>query len=52
MPSSSHAQARFMQAVAHSPKFASKVGVPQSTGKEFAAADKAKALAGALRRRG
>lgn len=29
-----------MQAVAHSPKFAKKVGIPQSVGKEFAAADK------------
>ena len=30
-----------MAAVANSPKFAKKVGVPQSVGKEFAAADKA-----------
>jgi hypothetical protein len=29
-----------MQAVAHSPEFAKKVGVPQKVGKEFAAADK------------
>jgi hypothetical protein len=29
-----------MQAVAHSPKFAKKVGIPTSVGKEFAAADK------------
>ena len=29
-----------MQAVAHSPKFAKKVGIPQAVGKEFAAADK------------
>ena len=31
-----------MEAVAHSPKFAKKVGVPQSVGKDFAAADKGK----------
>jgi len=31
-----------MQAVAHSPEFAKKVGVPQKVGKEFAAADKGK----------
>ena len=31
-----------MAAVANSPKFAKKVGVPQSVGKEFAKADKAK----------
>lgn len=29
-----------MEAIAHSPKFAKKVGVPQSVGKDFAAADK------------
>jgi len=29
-----------MQAVAHSAKFARKAGVPQSVGKDFAAADK------------
>ena len=31
-----------MQAVAHSPKFAKKVGIPVSVGKEFAKADKMK----------
>lgn len=31
-----------MRAVSHSPEFAKKVGVPQSVGKEFEAADKAK----------
>jgi hypothetical protein len=40
MPSKSPAQKRLMQAVAHSPEFAKKVGVPQKVGKEFAAADK------------
>ena len=29
-----------MEAVAHSPSFAKKAGVPQSVGKDFAAADK------------
>ena len=40
MPSKTPKQARLMQAVAHNPKFAKKVGVPQAVGKEFAAADK------------
>jgi len=40
MPSTSPKQHRFMEAVAHSPKFAKKADVPQSVGKEFAAADK------------
>lgn len=31
-----------MEAIAHSPSFAKKVGVKQSVGKEFAAADKGK----------
>jgi hypothetical protein len=35
MPTVSDKQEKFMQAVAHSPKFAKKVGVPQSVGKEF-----------------
>lgn len=34
-----------MEAVAHSSLFAKKAGVPQSVGKDFAAADKAKAEA-------
>lgn len=29
-----------MQAIAHSPEFAKKAGVPQSVGKDFADADK------------
>ena len=52
MPSTSAKQHRFMEAVAHDPKFAKKAGVPQKVGKEFAAADKAKVahkLAHALR---
>ena len=31
-----------MEMIAHSPKMAKKVGVPQSVGKDFAAADKGK----------
>ena len=40
MPSTSKKQNLFMQAVAHSPAFAKKVGVPQSVGKDFSNADK------------
>jgi hypothetical protein len=42
MPSTSKKQHRFMEAVAHSPAFAKKVGVPQSVGKDFSNADKGK----------
>jgi hypothetical protein len=40
MPSKSKAQHNLMEAVAHSKKFAKKVGIPQSVGKDFAEADK------------
>jgi hypothetical protein len=40
MPSTSKKQHNFMAAVAHSPSFAKKVGVPQSVGKDFNQADK------------
>ena len=40
MPTKSKKQANMMRAVAHSPKFAKKVGVPMSVGKEFMAEDK------------
>jgi hypothetical protein len=40
MPSHSKKQHNFMEAVAHSPAFAKKAGVPQSVGKDFSAADK------------
>jgi hypothetical protein len=46
MPSVSKKQHNFMEMVAHSPKMAKKVGVPQSVGKEFAAADKGKTFKG------
>ena len=42
MPSVSKKQHNFMEAIAHSPSFAKKVGVKQSVGKDFAAADKGK----------
>lgn len=40
MPSKSKKQARLMAAVAHNKRFAKKVGIPQSVGKEFNRADK------------
>jgi hypothetical protein len=40
MPSKSAKQANLMRAVAHNRDFSQKVGIPQSVGKEFAAADK------------
>ena len=42
MPSTSKKQHNFMEAVAHNPSFAKKVGVPQSVGKDFSNADKGK----------
>ena len=42
MPSASKKQHNFMEAVAHNPSFAKKVGVPQSVGKDFSKADKGK----------
>jgi hypothetical protein len=40
MPSKSKKQHNLMEAVAHSPAFAKKVGIPQSVGKDFSNADK------------
>lgn len=40
MPSVSRRQHNFMETIAHSPSFARRVGVAQSVGREFAAADK------------
>ena len=45
MPSTSKKQRNFMAAVAHSPSFAKKVGVPMSVGKEFNQADKGRKFA-------
>lgn len=42
MPSKTEAQHNLMEGAAHNPAFAKKVGVPQSVGREFVAADKGK----------
>lgn len=44
MPSKSAKQHRFMEMIAHDPAAAKRVGVPQSVGREFSAADHAKKL--------
>jgi hypothetical protein len=46
MPSKSPSQHRLMEAVAHNPAFAKKVGIPTKVGKEFAKADKGKEFKG------
>jgi hypothetical protein len=46
MPSKSSSQHNLMEAVAHNPAFAKKVGIPQKVGKDFAKADKGKKLKG------
>ena len=46
MPSKSKAQHNLMEAIANNPKFAKKVGIKQSVGQEFAAADKGKKFKG------
>lgn len=52
MPSTSEKQARMMAGAAHDPKFARKVGVPQSVAKDFNQADKGgKLLQRAMARR-
>lgn len=43
MPSKSAKQHRLMELVAHDPKAAKRLGIPQKVGKEFIAADKKKA---------
>ena len=45
MPSSSKKQHNLMEAVAHNPGFAKKVGIPQSVGKDFSTADKGRKFA-------
>ena len=42
VPSTSKKQHNLMEAVAHNPAFAKRVGIKQSVGQEFAAADKGK----------
>jgi len=44
MPSKSAKQHKLMEAVAHNPKFAKKVGIKPSVGQDFVAADAAKKL--------
>jgi hypothetical protein len=44
MPSVSKKQHAFMEMVAHDPAAAKRVGVPQSVGEDFAAADKGKEI--------
>lgn len=44
MPSVSKKQHNLMEAVAHNPAFAKKVGIKQSVGKEFVNADKGKSF--------
>jgi hypothetical protein len=46
MPSVSKKQHNLMEAVAHSPAFAKKVGIKQSVGQDFAKADKGKKFKG------
>jgi len=46
MPSKSPAQHKLMEAVAHNPAFAKKVGISQKVGKEFAKADEGKKFKG------
>jgi hypothetical protein len=46
MPSKSPSQHRLMAAVAHSPAFAKKVGIPTKVGKDFAKADEGKKFKG------
>jgi hypothetical protein len=50
VPSKSKAQADLMRAVAKNRKFAKKVDIPQSVGREFFKADQAKARRGAVER--
>lgn len=48
MPAVSAKQEQFMQAVANNPKFAKKVGVPQSVGREFTKGSKMKYAKGGM----
>lgn len=51
-PSKSPEQHKLMEAVAHNPKFAKKVGIPQSVGQEFSNADKNKGLLSTPKKKG
>lgn len=50
MPSRSPAEKRLMQGVAHNAAFARKVGIPQSVGRDFVAADAARGGGGLINR--
>jgi ribosome assembly protein YihI (activator of Der GTPase) len=50
MPSETAKQARTMAAAAHDPKFAKRMGIPQTVAREFNQADKGKKLAEAMKR--
>ena len=50
MPSKSLAQHNLMAMVAHDPKAAKRVGIPQSVGKDYVEADKGKKLAEMLKK--
>lgn len=50
MPSKSKAQHNLMAMVAHDPEAAKRMGIPQSVGRDYVAADKGKKLAEALKR--
>ena len=52
MPSKSLAQHKMMEMVAHNPQAAKRLGIPQSVGQDFVAADKGKKFANALRQHG
>ena len=52
MPSKTRKQARLMAAAAHDPKFAKKVGVPQSVARDFNQADKGTGILGVRKRSG
>lgn len=51
MPSKSGKQHRLMEAVAHNPGFAKKVGIKQSVGKDFSNADKVRTFKKAKKRK-
>jgi hypothetical protein len=52
MPSKSSSQHKLMEAVAHNPAFAKKVGIPTKVGKEFVRADKKMADGGSVNEAG
>ena len=51
MPATSDKQKKFMDAVAHNPAFAKKVGVPKAVGKEFSETSKGMKFKGGSRSR-